>query len=798
MAPVGLRGFPAVLTSFVGRADAVRGVAGLLERYRLVTVTGPGGVGKTRLAAEIAGRVAARFADGAWLAELAPVRDPERVASAVAVTLGVREQPGVPAADALMQVLARRQLLVVLDNCEHVIGAAAELCAGLLQACDDIQILATSREPLRIAGEAAYRLAPLPVPGPGGDMAGAEAVTLFTDRARAADAEFALTDQNRRDVARLVSRLDGMPLAIELAAARAEALGVSQLLELLDGRLGLLAGGDRLAARRHRSLAAAAQWSYELLAEDEQRVFRHLSVFPAPFTLEAAGAIAGDGAAEAVLRLVECSLLVPPQPGPDGRFRYAMLETLRGYGAGLLARAGEQQDAQAALARYALQVAEEAEIGQSASTGEASAGRWLDAEYSVVAHVLAWAVEHDLDTAVRLVIALRWWWELRGRLAGQEPLLRELAGRTEPGSDGWCALRVEVGWAALVCSGDLPGALEHCTAVLDVTTDREPFRALADCLVVQSIILSNLGRLPEAATCGRRALAAARELCYPSGQAYAMAALIIAAMYADDLDDALQLARQAGQLPDVSGMSARTCSRLLAGVLAEAGDLAAAEDAYAATLAQARDAGDLYNLGELLSVIAADVDLRADLPGDAAAHLREAAQLALQTGAWIVILNVLDGCGHLCAATGRPADVVTAWAAAGALSQQGGSWEPDWSARRREGAVRDAWRALGPDRARAAEQRGAAMNMATAAEYALMLTDPGAPPAPASAGTGRLSARERELVTLVAQGRTDAQIAMQLYISIRTVRSHLDRIRDKTGCRRRADLTRLALAEGLV
>ena len=197
VAAVGVYGFPAVLTSFVGRAEAVREVAGLLGEYRLVMVTGPGGVGKTRLAGEVARQVAARFADGAWLAELAPVRDP----AAVAVALGVREQPGVPAAEAVARVLARRQLLLVLDNCEHVIGAAAQLCAGLLQACDDVRVLATSREPLRIAGEAAYRLAPLPVPGPSDasdDVAGAEAVVLFADRARAADAGFALSGENRR------------------------------------------------------------------------------------------------------------------------------------------------------------------------------------------------------------------------------------------------------------------------------------------------------------------------------------------------------------------------------------------------------------------------------------------------------------------------------------------------------------------------------------------------------------------------------------------------------------------------
>ena len=190
-----VHGFALTLTSFVGRAGAVREVAGLLEEYRLVTVTGPGGAGKTRLAGQVARRVAGRFADGAWLAELAAVRDPAQVPAAVAAALGVREQPGVLVADALARVLARQQLLLVLDNCEHVIDAAAGLCAGILLACDDVRVLATSREPLRVAGEARYRLGPLALPGPdeAADTAGYEAVALFADRARQADAHFALT-----------------------------------------------------------------------------------------------------------------------------------------------------------------------------------------------------------------------------------------------------------------------------------------------------------------------------------------------------------------------------------------------------------------------------------------------------------------------------------------------------------------------------------------------------------------------------------------------------------------------------
>ena len=244
-----MHGFPAALTSFVGRAGALREVAGLLEEYRLVTVTGPGGSGKTRLAGEVARQVAGRFADGVWLAELAAVRDPAQVAATVAAALGVREQPGVPTAEELARGLARRQLLLVLDNCEHVIGAAAQLCAGLLAACDDVRILATSREPLAVAGEARYRLAPLTLPAPDGAADGepAESVELFADRARRADPRFALDEQTGPVVAQLVTRLDGLPLAIELAAARVEALGVAQLLDRIEDRFALLTGGDRLA-----------------------------------------------------------------------------------------------------------------------------------------------------------------------------------------------------------------------------------------------------------------------------------------------------------------------------------------------------------------------------------------------------------------------------------------------------------------------------------------------------------------------------------------------------------------------
>jgi predicted ATPase/DNA-binding CsgD family transcriptional regulator len=798
-----MHGFPAALTSFVGRAGVVDEIAGQLSQYRLVTVTGPGGAGKTRLAGEVAKRVAGRFADGVCLAELAAVRDPAKVAAAVAAALGIRELPAVAAADALAQTLARRQLLLVLDNCEQVIGAAAELCGRLLLGADDVRVLATSREPLRIAGEARYRLAPLTLPDPDNpaDPDGSEAVALFADRARRADASFVLDGETAPVVARLVARLDGMPLAIELAAARVEALGVAQLLDRIDDRFILLEAGDRLAAARQRSLAATVEWSYRLLDERERRVFRAVSVFPGPFTLEGAEAVAGPGAGPTVLHLVDCSLLVPPRAGPDGRSRYVMLETLRAYGAGLLAEAGEGDAVAAALAGYALRVAEDAMSGLMAGTSEVAAARRLDAEGATMRQVLDWAMEHGAAVAPPLAAALAWWWQIRGRLASQVPLLRAAVDRAAAGSDAWCAGHVWLGQASLD-SADPAGALRHFTAVRDAIGDSGPFPLLARCLSGRSATLLTMGRIAEAAEDARRAVALARDGDYPLGEALALAALGLVACVGDDRVGAVQLARRAEQImAGLHGPMARVCGHILTTVLIAAGDLAAAERICASALAGARDAGDLSSLGNLLEKMVV-LDLSTGRYEDAATHLREGLQTALRTGSRARVLEDLDCCGYLCALTGRPAEAVTVWAAVVALGREGFSvpLHPDlpegWF--ERQEPLREARQALGPGQAQAAEERGKAMSLATAAEYVLMLTAAGPEPPVAAPGLEALSPRERELVTLVARGQTDAQIASQLSISVRTVSSHLDRIRDKTGCRRRADLTRLALSAGLV
>ncbi|MGH3151928.1 MAG: LuxR C-terminal-related transcriptional regulator, partial [Streptosporangiaceae bacterium] len=425
-----------------------------------------------------------------------------------------------------------------------------------------------------------------------------------------------------------------------------------------------------------------------------------------------------------------------------------------------------------------------------------------------------WASDHDPTAAMRLTIAMAPWWRLRGRLSSQAVLLAAAVEYAEPGSDEWCSARLF--YAQAVGEGeDPPAMLEHFTAVRDALDDpRRPGTPatpvlLSICMGARASALLRMGRVAEAVEDGRRGLDVARQIGAGGLEAMALAFLSLATRYQGDRDGALRLARQAQQIAeDYSGSLQRGLGQIVAGVLTEAGDLAAAEQVCAAALAPCREVGDQANLCGVLWHLTI-VDLRTGRTDEAAAHLRELLQIATQTGLRALVHTALDCCGQLCAITGRPAEAVTAWAAMVALT---GPWPHLYggqSAAHRDELQRQAEELLGPVRARAAAERGAAMSLATATEYALLLAAEPQPPAGevtagpepppgGAAGLARLSPRERELVTLVAQGRTDAQIAVQLYITVRTVASHLDRIRDKTGCRRRADLTRLALSAGLV
>src|SRR6516225_890318 len=350
---------PLPVSSFVGRAGELEQTAAALGRVRMVTLTGPGGVGKTRLALQAAAQVAERFADGAWLCQLAPVRDPAGVDDAAATVFSVTARTGQSTRETLVEFLRSKQLLLVLDNCEHLLEAAASLAAVLQRSCERLVILATSREALGIEGEQLEPVPPLATPGTDADLAAiaeAEAVRLFADRVAAVKPGFAVTAANAAAVAAVVRRLDGIALAVELAAARVPAMTVAELARRLERSFAVLAAGPRGAAARQLTLRATIDWSFELLSGPEQVLLARLAVFAGGCTLEAAEAVCGgegidpDAVFELLASLVARSLVVAEEKGPGTRYR--LLETIRRYGEERLGQAGKDDRWRARHASY--------------------------------------------------------------------------------------------------------------------------------------------------------------------------------------------------------------------------------------------------------------------------------------------------------------------------------------------------------------------------------------------------------------------------------------------------------------
>lgn len=414
---------PLQLTSFVGRGNELAELQHLLAAKRFVTLTAVGGAGKTRLALEVANRSLDAYPDGAWLVDLTPIKDGDLVAGVFGSTLGVHERPRQPIAETLLEHLRGRRLLLVVDNCEHVIEDCAGLVDTILRSCPGVTLLATSRERLRVSGETVWRVAPLAVPDPQAlidlrELAQYEAVGLFLDRAQLAAAGFEINLENASAIAQLCRRLDGIPLAIELAAARAGSMTPDQILNRLQNRFELLTGGSRAGPARHRTLQAAIDWSHDLLRDDERRLFRRLSVFAASFSLEAVEQVCSDHHLEVdaiaglLGSLVDKSLVVASVEGSEP-IRFRMLETLQQYGQARLAEHGEVERLNRSHSEFFVSLAQETSPKLRGREQQVWHRR-LAQDLSNLRLALQWTGGREPDANLRLIIALSGFWYIDG------------------------------------------------------------------------------------------------------------------------------------------------------------------------------------------------------------------------------------------------------------------------------------------------------------------------------------------------------------------------------------------------
>jgi non-specific serine/threonine protein kinase len=765
---------PLPLTSFVGRAREIAAIAALLHRpgVRLVTLTGPGGVGKTRLAIRVAAEIADDFPDGVWFVALAPVRDPALVAATVAQALGVAEPGARTVEEGIREFLGQRRALLVLDNFEHVLDAGP-LVADLLAACPNLTVLVTSRAVLSVSGEHGVAVAPLRLPASGaasgmGRPLESEAVQLFVARAAAARNDFLATETDAPTIASLCEKLDGLPLAIELAAARVTALSPSALLTLVECRLTLLTGGPRDQPARLRSLRDAIAWSYDLLAPDEQALFRRLAVLVGGFDFEAAEAVAdgGEDVLDRVSSLVTNSLVRQDErcsATPSGAPRFVMLETIREYGLEQLAASGEETVVRQRHAAWCLVLAEHAE---SEAHGGLPQARWLDrleTDYANLRTALAWYMETgDASAMLRLAGALGWLWRHRGLLASE--------GRV------WLE-------RALEASGDAPPAAraKALRALGEWEMDRDVARA-ATLLTESLTIWRGLGDARRAAD-ALRALGAVWANC-------------------GEHTRGVPLLEEAAALLDGLGEPLRAAyARMYLGVAAlDRGDCARADAILREALEVFRQGGDLWGEGSTLVALGQAAEDRGD---PEAAVARYAENLALWNGDRLLerLPSTLAGIARLAAAGGRPVPAIRLLAAAGAVGETLSAVERPAERARCHRAAAAARSVLGDaDFAVAWEEGQALAPEQAAAEASEELAILGAP----SAARGNvaedflgLTRRELEVLRLVAAGHPNREIAGRLSLSERTVEHHVLHILTKLGVGSRTAAAAYAHTHGL-
>jgi predicted ATPase/DNA-binding SARP family transcriptional activator len=662
--PSAPRRLPRPLSQFVGRETALHAVEACLESARLVTLTGPGGVGKTRLAIQVADAIADDHVDGVWFVDLARLSEPALVPQAVASVLGVPEQPNRPLAETLAEFLRSKQLLLVLDNCEHLLSASAELVELLVSSSPELRVLATSRQALGLTGEVAWQLPGLSVPPQGRESVGPtleallqfEAIRLFVDRGRGATSAFSLTEENAQSVGEICRRLDGIPFAIELAAAWLKALSVAEIAARLDDRFRLLTGGSRTATPRQQTLQATLDWSYDLLSEPERALLRRLAVFAGSFTLEAAEAVCSDPVdgrwlmvdgsgrsgpstinhqpsthevLELLSRLVDRSLVQVVEPGAGmehgwGETRYRLLETTHEYARLRLAEVGEEIATRERHRGWYLTFAERAEAALHGPEQVVWLHR-LEADHDNLRAVLDWSSNtQDMEAALRLAAALAHFWRLRGHYQeGRARLMGLLAQIGDPhgipdspqspssGSSlsdsgsrfGDRSARFEATRArVLAAAGAFDLAAWECDRSQDCfAASLAIARRLGDreqevnALLGLGLTTSRTGAVTRAASHYQESLAIAQEIGYTRGRALALNNLGTVASLLGDRGAARRYyeAALALQRSLGDGWGISLAASNLGGVLVEEGEAAAAESCFVESLAIERALGNI-------------------------------------------------------------------------------------------------------------------------------------------------------------------------------------------------------------
>jgi non-specific serine/threonine protein kinase len=775
---------PAEVNRFVGRRRELPAIGEALERHRLVTLRGPGGVGKTRLALRAAAGLRDAFADGCWLVQLSPLRAPEFLPRAVTEAIGLPDDVTGDPARTLAESLADRELLLIMDTCEHLTAGCAELAGRLLAAAPRMRILATSRAPLDVPGERTLLIGPLELPADDASAACADAVSLFVDRAQAAVPDFALTRQNAPAVAELCRRLDGMPLALELAAVRLRGMPAEELLGCLSDRF-LALGTARTATERHRTLRATVSWSHELCTPAEQRLWAELSVFPGSFGLTAAERVCGPGTGETLSRLAAKSVVqlssggtgaqlssggtTGAQSAPGGTTlwgasedRYWMLDTMREFGAELLG----QEAARRIRARhrdYFLELADRAAAG-SMTSEQPGWLRRLGAETASLRAALGFSFSQpgEAPAGLRMTRLLLPYWRMTGQFT-EGRRWHELALAVNPGSGdhAWAVFGAGV---LAVHQGDLArgGPLLTDAAALAVAARDENLAAhVTD---AHGVLALRAGKLAAARTCHEAALATYRRIGFADPTALASYGRLVAVcMVANEPDRAEKLAeeclRRCAELGEQWARGTALLSR--GGARWRAGDYPAAIEDTLACLRIKEELDDLHTIAICFDQLTTCLVSTGDL--ERAAVLRGASDTLWK------LLNapVLVGPAYTQI---RESHDATARSALG---------EERFAALRRHGAALPLSDAL-------ATARGEVPAVPDGSPLAVSGTAPGSAPGDEARP---LTRRELEVACLVADGLGNREIAGRLFLSKRTVDSHIEHIFAKLSFSSRAQLT---------